>query len=486
MGNNLVISHKAPEKGKAHFLQPRSAWIAIIGLLSLTILGTFAGAGSLMRLVFPISSLAVGAFLYQRYPILYNGFFWWLWFLTPFLARVIDYRNGWDPSRLILLAPYLVSLLLLKTFFQYLPQARHLGGLPLIIAFAAVCYGFLIGLINGTPIVVLRNFLDWLIPITYGFYLLVNWQNYPDYRQNFQRVFLWGTLIMGAYGIFQYIVAPEWDRYWLIESGMFSSAGNPEPFGMRIWSTMNSQGPFATTMQAGLLLLLTSQGLLRIPAAIVGFLAFLMTLVRSNWGAFCVALLLFIPSLNQKLQMRLIVTILTLLLCIIPLTTIEPFSSNLNTRLQTISNLEQDGSFQDRKGLFNLSIQFALSEYLGQGIGSGGAYDQKTGKWVSASIDNGILMLLFTIGWLGTIIYLAGLIPMLLNVIKISEVSFDPFLSGTRALSISYCALLIFGGAIVGGTGIFLWGFLSITVAGNKYYQNQSIITAQNKNVEMV
>jgi hypothetical protein len=477
-GKKLMISNTTSESGLSLIPQSRPAWIAILGLVLLTTLGTFAGAGSLMRVFFPIGSLAVGAFLYQRYPILYHGFFWWLWFLTPFLARIIDLRNGWDPSRLILLAPYLVSLILLNTFFQNLPRAHYLGGRPLVMAFAAVCYGLLIGLINGTPIVVIRNFLDWLIPITYGFYLLVNWQDYPNYRQNLQRVFLWGTLIMGSYGIFQYTVAPEWDRYWLMESGMFSSAGNPEPFGMRIWSTMNAPGPFATTMQAGLLLLLTNQGLLRIPAAIVGFLAFLMTMVRSNWGAFCIALLLFLPSLNQKLQIRLIATLLTLIIIIIPLTTIEPFASNLNTRLQTISNLEQDGSFQDRKGFFEIAIQFALSEYVGQGIGSGGAYDQKTGKWVSASIDNGILVLLYTIGWLGTIIYMAGLIPMLLSVLEISEACFDPFLSGTRALGISYCTLLIFGGAVVGGTGIFLWGFLSITVAGNKYYQNQSSINS--------
>jgi hypothetical protein len=473
-----MISDSSPEKWKVLLLQSKPAWIAILGLISLTILGTLAGAGSIIRLLFPMGSLAVGIFLYKQYPILYHGFFWWLWFLTPFLSRVVDYRNGWDPSRLILLAPYLVALLTLDTFLRYLPRAKSLGALPLVMGFTAVCYGFLIGLINGSPIAVIRSFLDWLMPITYSFYILVNWRDYPSYRQNFQRVFLWGTLVMGAYGIFQYIVAPEWDKYWLIESGMFSSAGNPEPFGMRIWSTMNSQGPFATTMQAGLLLLLTSQGSLRIPAAIVGSLAFLMTMVRSNWGGFFVALLLFLPSLNQKLQIRLITTILILVVCIFPLTTIEPFSTNINRRMQTISNLNEDASFQDRKGLFEISLQFALSEYLGQGIGSGGAYDAKSGKWVSASIDNGFLVLLFTLGWFGTIIYLAGLIPMLLNVLKVSEVSFDPFMSGARALGISYCSLLLFGGAIAGITGVFLWGFLSITLAGNKYYQNQSSINS--------
>jgi hypothetical protein len=468
--------NRSIEKSRGITPEPRPAWMALFGLVLLTVLGTFTGAGSIIRILFPIASLAVGIFLYKKYPILYHGFFWWLWFLTPFLARIIDYRTSWDPSRLILLAPYLVALLTVETFFRFLPRSNSIGGLPVVMAFAAVFYGFLVGLVNGSPIVVIRNFLDWLIPITYGFYLLVNWRDYPSYRKNFQRIFLWGTLVMGTYGIFQYIVAPEWDRYWMIESGMFSSAGNPEPFGMRIWSTMHSQGPFAGTMQCGLILLLTSQGILRFPAAIVGSLAFLMTLVRSNWGGFFVALLFFLPSLKQKLQIRLISTLLILAICIVPLTTIEPFSSNISKRMQTISNLEEDGSFQDRKGLFEISIQFALSEYLGQGIGSGGAYDAKSGKWVSASIDNGLLVLLYTIGWLGTIVYLAGLIPMLFNVLKVSEASFDPFLSATRALGISYCSLLIFGGAIVGISGVFLWGFLAITLAGNKYYQNQESI----------
>jgi O-Antigen ligase len=478
-----MISDRSPENQGSLILQTKSAWIAILGLLSFTILVFIAGAGGTLRLIFPLGSFAVGLFLYKRYPILYHGFFWWLWFLTPFLGRIIDYRNGWDPSRLILLAPYLVALLTLETFLRYLPKANSLGGLPLVLAFVAVCYGFFIGLINGSPLVVIRNFLDWLIPITYSFHLLINWRDYPSYRKNFQNVFLWGTLIMGVYGIFQYIVAPEWDRYWLIESGMFASAGNPEPFGMRIWSTMNSQGPFANTLQAGLILLLTSQGGLRTPAAIVGSLAFLMTLVRSSWGSFCVALLLFLPSLNQKLQIRLTTAIIVLAIFIFPLTKIEPFSTNLNQRLETISNLQEDSSFQDRKRLFELGIQYALSQYIGQGIGSGGAYDEKTGKWVSANIDNGLLLLLFTLGWFGTILYLAGLIPMLLNVLKVSEVSFDSFMSGARALGISYCFQLIFGGAIAGVSGIFLWGFLAITMAGSKYHQSQRIIKSQTQSL---
>jgi O-Antigen ligase len=461
--------------------EPKPAWMAILGLVFLTTLGTLAGGASVMRLFFPVGAFGVGLFLYQRYPILYHGFFWWLWFVTPFLARIIDYRVGWDPSRLILVAPYFVALLYLPDFLRDLPKARSKGALPLVLPFVAVCYGLLLGLINGTPVVVLRNFLDWILPIPYSFHLLANWRDYPKYRQNFQRVFLWGILVMGTYGIYQYIVAPEWDRSWLIESGMFASAGNPEPFEMRIWSTMNSPGVFAGTMQAGLLLLLTSQGALRLPAAVVGILAFLMTFVRSCWGAFLIAILVFIPSLKQQLQMRLFATVLALVICIVPLAAIEPFASKLNTRLETISNLEQDGSYQDRKVLFELGIQVALSEYVGQGIGSGGAFDPKTGKWVSASIDNGLLVLLFTLGWLGTILYMGGLIPMLINVMKVSEVSFDPFMSGARALAISYCSLLIFGGAIAGISGVFLWGFLSITMAGNKYYQNQCEIDSKNK-----
>lgn len=468
-----VFPHNSPNQNAFTVQHSKPAWIAILGLWLFAVLGTLAGAGGIMRLVFPLGTLAVGWFLYLRYPVLYIGFTFWTWFLTPFLSRIIDYRNGWDPSRLILVSPYLVTLITLVTFFRYLPKARHLGGLPMVLAFVALCYGSLIGLINSTPTSVARVFLDWLVPIPFSFHLLVNWQDYPSYRQNIQRTFLWGVLVMGAYGLVQYLVAPEWDRYWLIKSEMFTSAGQPEPMAMRIWSTMQSHGRFAITMQSGLLLLLTSKSPWRIPTAMVGTLAFLLTLVRSAWGAFVVGLLIFIPSLKQKLQLRIVMTMLILTICIFPLTTIEPFSERINNRLQTISNIEEDTSFRERKALYDYQLGEALSKFQGVGIGNTMYLDVITGEWVKLNIDSGILNLFFTLGWMGGSIYLSGLILIIVESFSSLSSHVDSFINISFAIGISFACQIIFGSTFISLGGLFLWGFLSLAIAGYKYYSNR-------------
>jgi hypothetical protein len=240
--NSFLQTNYSPEKRSAQ------AWIVIAGFILLTATCYFGGAASLLRLVFPASSLLVAVFLYLRHPILYIGFTWWIWFLTPFLTRLVDYRIGWDPTRQMLLAPYLVVFVTITTFIKYLPGAVRQGGLPFVLGFIGVIYGFLVGLIFNQPVPVIRGLLDWLSPILFAFHLFINWRDYPSYRQHIQRVFVWCVLITGAYGIYQFVVAPEWDKFWLIESKMFTSSGNPEPFGMRVWSTLHSTGPFGSVM----------------------------------------------------------------------------------------------------------------------------------------------------------------------------------------------------------------------------------------------
>ena len=61
-------------------------------------------------------------------------------------------------------------------------------------------------------------------------------------------------MVMGAYGVWQYMVAPAWDGFWIESTGLLTF-GKPEPRQIRVFSTMHSNGPFAVTMMAALLLL---------------------------------------------------------------------------------------------------------------------------------------------------------------------------------------------------------------------------------------
>ena len=447
----------------------KKGWAAILGLVALTAMA-MVGAGSILRPLIVLDSLAVGVFLYRRYPILYAGFTWWLWLLSPFVGRVIDYRSSFDPLRLLLLSQYLVTLITLHTFLKHLPKVSRQDGLPFVLAFFGVIYGFLVGLINTSPITAFRGLLDWLTPVPFGFYLFINWRDYPDYRQNIQRVFLWGVLVTGAYGVLQYLLVPEWDRFWLISTKL-TSFGDPVPFKLRIWSTMPSPGPFAVMMMTGLLLLFTSKEALRIPAAGAGYLAFLLTMVRTLWGAWFLGLLILMASLKVHLQMRLIVTILMMAVCVVPLVLVEPFATTITTRLQTLSNLENDDSANVRKGIYERGLNSALTNGLGNGIGN--TFIVKDGKLEPVVIDSGILDMFFTLGWFGAVLYLGGLLLLLYNILQYSEYRFDPFMAAARAISISCFMILPGGSAMLGFSGAVLWGFLGIVIAGHKYHQHQ-------------
>ncbi|NJL52425.1 MAG: hypothetical protein HC930_09775 [Hydrococcus sp. SU_1_0] len=161
---------------------------------------------------------------------------------------------------------------------------------------------------------------------------------------------------------------------------------------------MNDPGAFANTIGAGLLVLFCGEGLLNSTASIGGYMAFLLSLVRSAWGAWFIGLLTLITSLKSRLQLRLIVSILALFLLIAPLTLIEPFSGVLGERFGTVSQLEDDTSAEARVEIYDEYLNPALTNFVGNGIGDARNYHST------------FLAVLMNLGWLGTIPYFSGIL----------------------------------------------------------------------------
>ena len=205
-------------------LQPANGWLAILSLIIITTVAAAAGLGKFLNILFPLGSVAVGYFLYKKYPLLYTGFTWWIWFLAAFIRRVADYRGGGftSPSPIIL-TPYLVTLITLITVYQHFPKLYRKEGLPFMLAGLSVTYGLLIGMINKSIPVAGAAFIDWLAPIPFGFHILVQWRNYPEFRRNLERTFIWGVLVMGIYGLIQHLTPPAWELFWVENSDMISA-----------------------------------------------------------------------------------------------------------------------------------------------------------------------------------------------------------------------------------------------------------------------
>ncbi len=448
------------------------AWIAIgcVGVMVALLMAV--GGGGLLRPLLPIMSFLVGIFLFTRYPFHYVGFAWSLWVLTPLIARIADYQSSWDPQRTMLVTPFLVSAISGVTMFRHLSMASVLGVGPFALVALGIGYGALIGAVSTNPMSMLRALLDWLVPVAFGFHLFWNWQDYPNYMSAIRKTFLWGVLLTGSYGIFQYITAPEWDCRWLIDSGMNSSLGKPEPFELRVWSTMHAAGQYASFLMAGLLLLLSDTSVIKLPATVVGYISFLLSLVRSSWGGWLIGFVVMVVSVKAKSQIRFVIFALIAAILIIPLSQMDPFSTVISGRISTLFDLENDTSFNARTGDIGSLFINALSKPLGNGIGNLWVMGPN-GVLSQIVTDFGIADVFITLGWIGGIPYLLGTGMLLTKAMQSNEASHDSFLSAARAISFSMIAQMVFANALLSVSGMLIWSFLGISLAGDLYHRRQ-------------
>jgi hypothetical protein len=451
----------------------KEAWIAIflVCLVTAFLIAIGGIGGKILAIVFPVSMLAVGWFLYFRYPPFYVGFVWWTMFLTPLVRRLADFRVGiFTDSNPILLAPSLVILVSFHTMYFNLPRAREQGSAPFALALASSIYGYAVGIINPetTFIKATVAFMGWLTPILFGYYLYVNWHRYPEYSKVIKKVCLWACLLIGLYGIYQYVAAPEWDRLWLIGSKMESSAGNPEPYGMRVWSTLNSPGPFGDMITTCLLILFSCTGALVVPAAGAGMISLLLCAVRVGWLGCFGGLVFFASSLKPKQLLRLLLVVLGLAICIIPLLTMEPFSTKILGRFLTFGDLENDDSAKIRQGIYKYFFEKGMFNFMGDGLG------------VNDTVDAGVLSLILDLGWLGSLPYMAALLLCGITLFKnLNKYPHDLFIKASSAVIVKSIAFFLAARVTAGVHGIIIWGFIGIGLAGQRYWNHQQVLQLQ-------
>jgi hypothetical protein len=470
MRSEAINQH--PQKRLLELFQPLPAWTAILVFTILSTLLILANFGKILNLTFPLGAFVVAMFLYFRAPILYLGFTWWICFLSPLVRRLADYRSGFTEPSPILLAPFLVVLVTLLTLYRYLPKAYKSGGLPFILCFISIFFGICLGVVRTSVISVAIDGLKWVTPVLFGFHLFINWRDYHRYRQNIQRVFLFGVLIMGAYGVFQYLVAPDWDKFWL-DNAEFISAGTSESLGIRVWSTMNGYYTFAVFMLAGLLTLTNKTGVLSISASILGYLTFLLAKSRSAWFGWFGAILILFSSLKSKYQIRLIIVFMIMAMLLIPVINVDSFSENITSRVATLSNLKDDNSGQARLTSYTRFFDDPLNALIGIGIGN----KEETVVW-----DSGILDIFSSLGLFGGSFYLLGILKLIFDLWKFSRRSLDRFVNIASAISMSilFMSPLAFSHGDV--HGICLWGFLGLGLAGSKYHSKNQLREPNKKN----
>lgn len=431
----------------------------------------FAGHGPALRVAIPAIAAMLGLFLYLRHPILYVQYALWVWFLAPLVRRVVDLRFGWTDPNFILLAPLMVSAVAGLTLLRR--NAEVAGGFPAVFVLcgAAILYGFIVGTLQHPGVETTYAFLNWLCPMLFGLHLYFSWPLYQQYTVAIRRAFLWGVLIVGIYGVYQFLNPPAWDLYWLenIRVGSpGSSFGVPEPMMVRVWSTINAPGPFANMMMVGLLLLFSVRSAWKLPAAAAGYVSLLLSAVRSAWLGWVVGLFWVLKDASSRVVTRIVLSIVVLLVCLAPVVTQPHLANVIGTRFESFSDLGHDESLGAREKMYLVLTGDALSDPFGKGFSN---LEEVHG----IAIDSGVLILLFSMGWLGSVLFGAGMFSLFLLKGQAFE-KHDEFLSVCKAAMIAILAQVIGGNVFVSITGVMLWMLAGMYLAAHKYHNYASMV----------
>ena len=419
--------------------------LVVFGLL------IWSGQSELLGPAYLLASLFIGAWLYATASPLYLGFVLWLWFVTSFVRRVIDYQTGvyTPPSRsLVLLTPFAVTLLTLLDIPRFGRRLLHRRYLPYLLCLLGITYGYLVGVVKVGLVGATMTLVGWLPPILTGFYVLARWRIYPRHRQVLERTLTWGVLVIGVYGIIQYFFLPAWDAFWMRQSGMIN-VGQPYPYQVRIFSMLDSPGPFAVTLGVGLIMLFIGRGLLPIVAAVPGYIGFLLAQVRGTWIGWMVAIGTIFLTVTGRLRIRLLWMTAAILILTFPLVIQGPIAGQTTSRAQSLTNLEEDGSFRARMSMYQSTTVRILMNPIGWGLGSRG-------------FDSGIITLFWNLGWPGGFLYLSGLAFLLLELYRESTF-FGKIVGGVAA---GYLIQFFAGGQLLGQvSGVLFWSLTGLAVA---------------------
>jgi len=461
-----------PKRRKLLSERKQCAFAIVFFVCAVIVVGSVMPAA--LRYLYPILAFWVAILLFVRSRTFYIGFVFWLWFVSPFLRRIVDYRAGFVPSSPLLLASFLataVSGYVLIKRFRLLSQAALL---PFSCTLAGILFGTIVGLTRYPVAAVMQAVLNWFVPICFAFFLYAERNRYTEYQSVVQRSFLYGTLWVGAYGVYQFFFLPVWDRQWMIDLDA-RTFGVPEALQIRVFSTLNAPATCAAYLMTGLLILFALKGRMRLIAAPVAFLAFVLTSSRSSWIGLIFGIIYLSVQLPNKARVRVVAGILTCVIFLLVATQLPVLDVMVSSRLQSFTDPKKDVSYNERVGGHIIAFQKLLDEPMGEGMGSVDTDHTTTGG--DASIgphDSSILESLYSLGFFGSLIYFIGIAVAGCSIFLRSKGRrIDLFSIALRGVILAFSSQFYLNSIFVGAFGFIVWTAVGMALAGSDFVKPQ-------------
>jgi hypothetical protein len=458
---------------------PRSRW-AIVSLLVVTVVLLLSPASTLLLYGFPVMVFLLATYLYRRDLVRYVGLVCWLWFLTPLLRRVLDYRVGWIPSTAVLLAPLLALCAPWVWLIAGWRKVIQRDAAPLFCILAACLYGAFLGLVNFPARLVLQDLLFWLAPLVFALTLLRHRERAPELFQAFEKAFLYGTLFVSVYGLLQFFFLPPWDVMWMEQlSDVLTSIGNAKPFEVRVFSTMNSPQALASFLAVGLLISMNSRHRIRFVCIPLGLLCLMLSLARSGWVAMAAGGTYLLFSMPQRQRFRLVISFLLSFVVLAGALQNPDLQQVISQRFESLSDVRNDGSFVDRIDGYRALFAGLNNNPLGLGMGVMPAVAADTtgtvgfvhGGHALNPADSTVAMVLTTMGFAGGLVLLCSFLPLGWRLFNGATANISSTRT-IRAVLVALTAEAILDTVVTGPIGFLTWasvGFcIALSVAGRE------------------
>lgn len=432
-----------------------------VAFFATTAVSSFGGGGAVVNVAFTPLAMLVGLYLFRTSSPQYLSFCMWLWMLTPFVRRVVDFHTAFHSQSLVMLAPFLVSCICCGTAIRIFPQLLNRIYLPYFIMLTVITMGFLLGIVQAGVFSALYAMLNWIVPLLMAIHILAHPELAEANANCLFRTLIHGVLVMGAYGVYQFYYLPIWDAYWAINADM-ASLGRIEALNIRIFSTMNSPGILAQMLMAGLVSLLIARSSVKLLAAPFGLASFMLSMVRSAWGGWIIAVIFVLAKSSFKAKIRYLALTCMIAAIAVPLLSTGPIADNFQSRFATLANLEDDGSLNARLSFYEDTVASVFTTITGAGLGVTGLASRLSNNSDHETFDNGVLDVVFTFGLLGVPV-LVSLLVIVVRVIRSSRCS--AYANGSAAIAIAMMTQLIFANVLYGVSGVILHVFAALAIA---------------------
>jgi hypothetical protein len=448
--------------------------LSILLFVATTAALLLSGRSNLLTVLFPAMATALGGLLLLHDPGRFLALALWLWMLSPFIRRVVDAQHGWNAQNPILLAPMLVCALCALDAARLAPRLRRVVAMPFLFALASLLGGMVVGLfVSPAPLVVYAG-LTWVAPVLLGLYVAIHPEHHDAFHRAVLRSLNVGLVLLGAYGVAQFVSPALWDRLWMIHSRM-DSIGTPFPLMVRVFSTMNAPGPLAQFLSASLLIVLAQRSARKWPGVALGIGILLLSLARSAWLGFAMGFLLLVvlaPARFRRGALGLVGLAVVGVLAVrsAPLPhALDSMRNTIETRVTTMRDLAMDDSYRARRQLIPAVLADIVARPLGSGLGAtlvGGARGTASSRLADQGLylDNGVLEILLVLGWFGGGLFLLSAGGSLLMSLRtaLTYRAGVGYLAGALALLAQVVGGTVFAG--VGGAMFWLAVGMALTV----------------------